>query len=238
MGQGKADRILDAAEALLLSYGYRKVTIDEIAAKARVGKGTVYLYWPSKRELFGAVLARDGARMFAAHRAAVAGDPAEVMLHRHLRLAFLETMRRPLARALALADQAMLGEILAGETGARYAAGKVRTMEAYLDLLHRHGLLADDPADPAVLHQVSALMIGAFMLEGAEPAEHGMPGAEFGLDARADALMTTARRAFEPATKPSPATLRAAAAEFAELDAQWLEDLSSTPPEPIAGRRG
>ncbi|MQA93414.1 MAG: TetR family transcriptional regulator [Streptosporangiales bacterium] len=236
--QDKRRRILDAAEALLISYGYRKVTIDEVAAQAQVGKGTVYLYRPSKRELFGAVIARDSARMAVEHSAALAADPAEVRLHRHLRRTFLMTMRRPLAKALATADQAVLGEVLAGETGARFAAGKVETMVRYMALLHRHGLLADDPeADPAVLHRVSAVVLGAYLLEGAMPAAGGMPGAELDLQARADALATTVRRAFEPADEPSPATLRAAAAELAELGRQWAAELTDSIPEPSPGTR-
>ncbi len=44
------DRILDAAETLLGRYGYRKMTVDDIAAEAGIGKGTVYLSFKSKEE--------------------------------------------------------------------------------------------------------------------------------------------------------------------------------------------
>ena len=44
-------KILDAAERRLLHYGFKKTTIDEIAADAGVGKGTVYLYFDSKEEI-------------------------------------------------------------------------------------------------------------------------------------------------------------------------------------------
>ena len=48
---------------LLVSFGYRRVTVDEVARRAGVGKGTVYLYWPSKWELFAAVLTREAANL-------------------------------------------------------------------------------------------------------------------------------------------------------------------------------
>lgn len=32
-------------------YGYRKMTVDEVAADAGIGKGTIYLHFPSKEEL-------------------------------------------------------------------------------------------------------------------------------------------------------------------------------------------
>lgn len=46
------DAILDAAESLLGRYGYRKTTMDDIAREARIGKGTTYLHFRSKEEVF------------------------------------------------------------------------------------------------------------------------------------------------------------------------------------------
>jgi AcrR family transcriptional regulator len=48
---GHRERILDAAERLLGRFGYRKMTVDDIAAEAGIGKGTVYLSFPSKEEV-------------------------------------------------------------------------------------------------------------------------------------------------------------------------------------------
>ena len=45
------DAILDAAERLLARYGYKKTTIDDLAREAGIGKGTVYLHFPSKDEV-------------------------------------------------------------------------------------------------------------------------------------------------------------------------------------------
>jgi len=44
-------RILDAACALLMERGYQRMTVDEVAERAGVGKATVYRRWPSKEEL-------------------------------------------------------------------------------------------------------------------------------------------------------------------------------------------
>lgn len=223
--------VLDAAEALLVAYGYRKVTIDDVASRAGVGKGTVYLYWPSKRELFAAVLTRDTVRRVEEHLAALTADPGEVRLHRAMRRSFLQSMRRPLAKALATADRSVLGEVLTlSTTGSRFTGGKIDTTARYVELLHRHGLLADDShADPTLLYRLSTAVLGSFVLDvsGAE----GLPGAGLDLEDRADALVTTLRRAFEPATEPSGATLRAAAADVAELHRKWLAELVASLPE-------
>lgn len=45
------ERILDAADRLLTRFGYRKMTMDDLAAEAGIGKGTIYLYFPSKQEV-------------------------------------------------------------------------------------------------------------------------------------------------------------------------------------------
>ena len=44
-------RVLDAADRLLARYGYRKMTVDDIAAEAGIGKGTVYLAFASKEDV-------------------------------------------------------------------------------------------------------------------------------------------------------------------------------------------
>lgn len=48
---GADARILDAACALLLDRGYERMTVDEVAERAGVGKATVYRRWPSKDDL-------------------------------------------------------------------------------------------------------------------------------------------------------------------------------------------
>jgi AcrR family transcriptional regulator len=45
------DLILDAADRLLARYGYRKMTIDDLAREVGIGKGTVYLHFKSKEDV-------------------------------------------------------------------------------------------------------------------------------------------------------------------------------------------
>src|ERR1044071_8809866 len=45
------DAILDATDDLLTRFGYKKMTIDDLAQNVGIGKGTVYLYFPSKEEI-------------------------------------------------------------------------------------------------------------------------------------------------------------------------------------------
>ena len=45
------DAILDATDRLLARYGYRKMTVEDIAREVGIGKGTVYLHFASKEEI-------------------------------------------------------------------------------------------------------------------------------------------------------------------------------------------
>jgi len=45
------DLILDATDRLLARNGYKKMTMDDLAQEVGIGKGTIYLHFPSKEEL-------------------------------------------------------------------------------------------------------------------------------------------------------------------------------------------
>src|SRR5687768_17590878 len=45
------DLILDAADRLLARYGYKKMTMDDLAQEVGIGKGTLYLHFRSKEDI-------------------------------------------------------------------------------------------------------------------------------------------------------------------------------------------
>ena len=52
----RPQELLEAALALFVEKGFAATRSEEVAAKAGVSKGTLYLYYPSKEELFKAVV--------------------------------------------------------------------------------------------------------------------------------------------------------------------------------------
>ena len=49
---GKRLRIMQAAEQLFRTRQFHEITLDEVARVADVGKGTIYLYFSDKEDLF------------------------------------------------------------------------------------------------------------------------------------------------------------------------------------------
>lgn len=45
------DLILDATERIMSRYGFRKMTMEDIAKEARVGRRTIYLYFKNKEDV-------------------------------------------------------------------------------------------------------------------------------------------------------------------------------------------
>lgn len=54
----KRDLILDAAEKVFREKGFHLATLDEIASRAGVAKGTIYLYFEDKLDLFLSAIER------------------------------------------------------------------------------------------------------------------------------------------------------------------------------------
>jgi TetR/AcrR family transcriptional regulator, fatty acid metabolism regulator protein len=84
MGRTKKDvvteyrtaEILQAASRVFAERGYEAATIAEIARQAGVGKGTVYLYYRSKRDVYWAALRHHVAELHALTTACLeAGTP-------------------------------------------------------------------------------------------------------------------------------------------------------------------
>ena len=59
VSERKRHAILDAARTIFSRRGYAGASVDDVAGEAGVAKGTLYLYFKSKEELYVAALARD-----------------------------------------------------------------------------------------------------------------------------------------------------------------------------------
>ena len=105
--QEKRRALLDAAYELFLERGTSKTSVEDITSRAKVGKGTFYLYFADKGSVTQALLARvsyqllDNACAAAEqHAAEIARHDADDVLHA---LALKDVQHRLTGRALRLA---------------------------------------------------------------------------------------------------------------------------------------
>lgn len=83
----RRDQILAAAHDVFATRGFSDATVGEIATQAGVAKGTVYLYFQSKEEMYWAALHRGLAELHARTRSALEAADG---VHAQIR-AFVET---------------------------------------------------------------------------------------------------------------------------------------------------
>ena len=90
--QATRDRILREAASEFARLGFEQTNINTIAERAGMGKGTIYLYFPSKRDLFISMLQAIAERQLTAARAALTQgqtlqDQLQALLLAFIRLA-------------------------------------------------------------------------------------------------------------------------------------------------------
>jgi TetR/AcrR family transcriptional regulator, repressor for uid operon len=112
-GDALSERILDAALELAAASGLRRVTMDDVATRARVGRMTVYRRFGSHAKLVDALAVRECRRCLETIAAALDPDaPADARLAK-LFTATLEVIREhPLLERLARVEpEALLREL-------------------------------------------------------------------------------------------------------------------------------
>ena len=80
--ENRRSTILKAARKLFFDKGFKCVTVDNIAAKAEVSKGSVYLYFKSKEEIYTQILINDsiGAYEDLKNKFSAKEEPASKLL--------------------------------------------------------------------------------------------------------------------------------------------------------------
>jgi AcrR family transcriptional regulator len=164
----RVERVLDAAGELLVRWGYQRVTIDEVARHAGIGKGTVYLHFRTKEALFLTVLLRAQAGVAGHMVERAEADPQDVLPARIGSRMYRELNADPVLRALYLADVEMLGRLAheAAGTIGELTARRNQVLDEHLRLLQEAGCLRADLPLPALRYTFDAVAAGFFLVEG------------------------------------------------------------------------
>jgi len=73
------DQILDATERIMSRYGFRKMTMEDIAKEARVGRRTIYLYFKNKEDVALSSIGRVVESAQAKMKEILASDDSDVV---------------------------------------------------------------------------------------------------------------------------------------------------------------
>ncbi len=160
--------MLDSAAELLVRWGYQRVTIDEIARHAGIGKGTVYLHFRTKEALFLTVLLRTHRRVSERMVQPDGGRPGLRAAGGMMRKSYLELAADPVLRSLYLGDAEVLGR-LAHEAATTLGELTERRSEAFLEhlrLLQAAGCLRGDLPVDALRYMLTAIVMGFYTVDG------------------------------------------------------------------------
>jgi AcrR family transcriptional regulator len=189
----RADKILDAAEELIKRWGYSKTTIDDIARYAGVAKGTIYLHWKTRDDLFWALLSREDFRLVESLRRHLTDDLENMTLHTLMRYIVLDTLRSPLAKAMLLMDSEMLGELAKRDYTSASFPKRMASLESFLTYLRDQGTLRADIDIRKQIYMLGAIVMGFLMIDQWMPDDFFYSDEEI-----ADMTAETIRGALEP----------------------------------------
>lgn len=164
----RMERVLDAAAELLVRWGYRRVTVEDVARRAGVGKGTVYLHVRTKDALFLTVLLRAQRRQVADLADRMLAEPQVVLPWSMSRLLYQRLRADDVSRALYLGDAEVLGRLAHEAAGALGELAALRTgvVREHFRLLREAGLIDDAITLDEQLHSWGAVTYGYFFLDG------------------------------------------------------------------------
>lgn len=207
--EARAQRILDAAAALILRWGYQKVTLDDISRQAGVAKATIYLHWKTREELFTALTRREKLELAEDFKLRIAADPEGATLRGLLKHTALALMQRPLMKAVLLRDMAILGKLTQSPENKSAYLEKLMGFKIYLEFLREHGLVRTDLSLQAQVYIFSAIFTGFFLVAPLMPDEF-MPSDE----EIAELMAETAHCTLEARRPVPPDELQAVSATF------------------------
>ena len=151
-------RILAAARELALTRSWPRTTVADIAELAGVGKGAVYLEFPSRDAILDAVLTAAMRDLTAAGHRRCRAHEGLLDLPAVYRIGIEELLAEPLLRAVQLGDEDVLGAHVHTVDPARYRT-RMDWLGQYVAALQDAGVLRKD-VDREVLGQV----LGTFTL--------------------------------------------------------------------------
>ncbi len=110
--EDRRHRILDAAADLIIRHGYDKTTVGDIAEKAGIGRGLVYLLFKNKDEILEALIRREVLEYSRTWLEHIEANPRGGTIGSIYRAVLFAINSRPLMAAIMRRDRAIVGRYL------------------------------------------------------------------------------------------------------------------------------
>lgn len=220
--ESRLDRILDSAADLLVRWGYQRVTVEDVAKQAGIGKGTVYLHFRSKEALFLAVLLRVQQAVGAGMAERMRADPRHTLPSRMISSSYRSLAEDPVTHRIYFGDAETLGRLAheAAETLGELSARRDAVFAEHLTLLREAGLLRAELDPASARYVLSAVSTGFFLTDSL-----ALPAAPADLEVRARLLEHSLAAALETGGEPSRQLADRVAARYQSLidhlDDEW-----------------
>jgi len=190
----RRQRLLDAAASLFIRHGFDKTTVAEVAREAGVGKGSVYLHFPSKEALLEGLMLRELVRLSEAWYAAVMADPRGGTLGGMYKATLQGLHDSPFMAAMMTRDDGILGRYVRRPGNMFSAASRGHhTRHEVIALMQDAGAVRDDIDPKVVAHIMNMISYGLVGLDDVVPPEEIPP-----LEMTLDGIATVMDRALTP----------------------------------------
>lgn len=156
----RRQKIVEAAAPLFASLGYSACEMDRVATDARVAKGTLYLYYPNKQELFHACVDLGISQMHQTCKAAAEGgtDPFDRISRAiHAYLVFFD--QNPHVVELLMQERAIFKDRQRPTYFEYRDANRAPWREMYVGLVQAGRIRADLPVE-RIMDTVGSLLYG------------------------------------------------------------------------------
>jgi len=165
----REERILNAAAELIAHYGYDKTTVSEIAKKAGVSKGAIYLHYASKEDLLAALLLREQRRMAHELLRRLEADPQGGTLYGFYRHSLLVLADNPFMSAIYLRDPRVLGAQIRLQNE-EYRRARYEQSNQFAADLQQAGLIREDISPAMASFLLTTMSTGLLTVDDVLPA--------------------------------------------------------------------
>ncbi len=189
----REEQILSAAVTVIVRLGYDKTTMSDIAEEAGVSRGTVYLYFKGKEELFEALVYREYMRYAKTWMEYIESDPRGGTVGGYYRATFRAVDSHPFIASVMRRDARVIGNYLRKPDNLFIWMQSDSIVVDFIRALQAAGAIRQD-LDPSVItYIIEMLSYGQLMIGDLKP-----PGEVPPYDAVMEALADMMDRALLP----------------------------------------